>query len=209
MITSGAMRKGIFPLVLVLTGCLSATTPRQPVVDGVMRDGEWAGARRLALDGGGEAWLMERDGATWVALRSERRAVGSLCMSDGSTIWILHASAALGTATYEREGNGWRIGRRFEWKVREGASEQEKRDYLAANGWLANADRESTDPREYEIRLPAGVNRLAIGLLHLDEPMSVSYWPESVGDDCRSVAIGQGFLPATVTFEPETWHRLR
>lgn len=196
-------------LLFLLVACASTAPTAAPVIDGTMQPGEWSRARRLTLTGGGDAWLLERDGATYVALRGERRGVGSLCLSDGARIWILHASGALGTATYERDGSGWNIGRRFEWMVREGATAEEKQQYLAANGWLANSDRTGRAAREYEIRLPPGANRLAIGYLTLDDPMSVSYWPETVDDDCRSVAIGQGFLPATVTFEPERWHKLR
>jgi hypothetical protein len=67
------------------------------------------------MTGGGEV-SIRRDGEDLrVSVRGRRAGLASLCIGDHSRVRILHASAAVGEATYEREGERWALKSGFVW----------------------------------------------------------------------------------------------
>jgi hypothetical protein len=75
-------------------------------------------------------------------------------------------------------------------------------------GWLANASVVELPEREFQIRADL-VEALGVTFLSTSEPPTVSYWPQTMKDDCRSVKVVQGFLPDSVNFQPSDWHSLK
>jgi hypothetical protein len=75
-----------------------------PTVDGKIDDGEWAGATTHRLEGGGDLRLLKRGDFLYVAVHGAATGLASLCAAKGDTVRILHASAAIGEARYERRG---------------------------------------------------------------------------------------------------------
>ena len=196
-------------LLLMVLAFLCPGTQVNPSIDGRIDEQEWAGAKRAKLSGGGEVLILPRDEFVYVAVRGPRPGLASLCVSKGKSVRILHASAAVGEATFERWGDVWMKRQGFEWTLRDsprtgGPSEKAKIDALAKAGWLANASAAGSPEREFQIAA-TDIESLGVTFLSIDEPMTVSYWPATMSDDCRTVKIPQGYLPDTARFDPSSW----
>ena len=165
------------------------------------------------LTGGGEVTLREQHGELLVGVTGPRAGLASLCVADDTRVRILHASAAVGEAVYERAGDTWALKTKFEFKLRDGRTgpptEQDRSDYFSSMGWVANASRTGDGKREFRIRLTDAIRFLGVTFFTTNEPMAVSHWPPSMDDDCRAVRIAQGYLPETAVFRPASWHRVR
>ena len=188
--------------------------PASPVIDGRIGDEEWAGAERHALEGGGDLQLLRRGEDLFVAVRGAGPGLASLCVAAGTTVRILHASAAVGEGAYVQQGttDTWTKRADFDWAFRDsprGAApaEDAKTAFFAKSGWLANASAAGSPDREFRIRA-AGVESLAVTYLTV-QGLSLAHWPPSVADDCKAVRIAQGFLPDTARFAPSGWHVIR
>ena len=181
------------------------------MIDGRIGEQEWAGARPERLAGGGEVQLLPRGEFLFVAVRGPKSGLASLCVAKGKSVRILHASAAIGDATFERWGDVWMKRKDFEWTLRDsprtGApTEQAKTEALWKTGWLANASAVGSPDREFQI-LAKDIESVGVTFLTTNEPMAVSYWPSTMNDDCRTAKIPQGYLPDTARFDPASWKR--
>jgi hypothetical protein len=163
------------------------------------------------MTGGGDVSIVSdaRGGILQVTVTGPRAGLASLCVSDGSRVRILHASAALGEASYERSGDRWVLKSKFDFKLRDTRagppSEAAQQEFLASTGWLANASHAGAPTREFTIRVASEMRFVGVTFLTTAEPMSVSHWPSAMSDDCRAVQVAQGFLPETAVFAPTTW----
>jgi hypothetical protein len=170
-----------------------------------------AGAQPLA--GGGDVTVREQRGTLHVTVTGPRAGLASLCVGDERTVRILHASAAVGEAMYERSGDTWVLKSKFAFRLREtrtgSPTEQERDDYFSAMGWVANASRTGDVKREFRIRVSDAVQFLGVTFFTTSEPMAVSHWPASMDDECKAVSVAQGYLPETAQFHPTTWHRVK
>ena len=187
--------------------------PSVPVIDGKVDDAEWAGATTAALAGGGTVRILPRGEFVYVAVHGPRAGLASLCAAKGGVVRILHASAAVGEARYERGVSTWKQTSAFDFKLRDAPragrspTSPEYADYLRAAGWVANSSAAGSPDREFQVRADA-IDALGVTFLATSEPMSLSYWPATIADDCTSTPIAQGYLPASASFDPSTWHRL-
>lgn len=160
--------------------------------------------------GGGEI-STRLDGDTLrIVVTGPRRGLAHLCVAEDSRIRILHASAALGEAVYEPDGDGWRLASGFDFKLRDRRDAQpdelERQSYFKTMGWLANADNSGNAPREFAVRVTAATQFVAAAFMAIDEPMTISRWPGAVADDCIATKVVQGYLPPKARFTPATWH---
>ena len=106
----------------------------------------------------------------------------------------------------------WMKRKDFEWTLRVtsrgGRTEAAKTEWLLKNGWLANSSAQGSSIREFQI-LAKHIEYIGVTFLGTGEPMTVSYWPSTMSDDCRSIKIPQGYLPDTARFDPTSWHRFQ
>ena len=184
-----------------------------PVIDGRLGEAEWAGARRADLLDGGEVQLLGRGEFLFVLVRGPHPGLATLCVAKGKTVRVLHASAAIGDAAFERWGDMWMKRKGFEWTLRDSRrdgppSDQAKEQWLASSGWLANASASGAREREFKIAAK-DVEAIGVTFFATDGTNAISYWPSTMNDDCRAVKIAQGYLPDTARFEPATWYRLK
>jgi hypothetical protein len=196
-------------LLLAVLAFLCPGPQDKPSIDGRIDEHEWAGAKRAKLSGGGEVLILPRGEFVFVAVRGLKPGLASLCVAKGKSVRILHASAAIGDATFERWGDVWMKRRGFEWTLRDsprtgGPSETAKIEALSKSGWLANASAAGSPDREFQI-VATDIESLGVTFLSTDNPMTVSYWPATMSDDCRTVKIPQGYLPDTARFDPSSW----
>jgi hypothetical protein len=165
------------------------------------------------LIGGGEVSIV-RDAEVWrVTVTGPAAGLASLCLADDKGVRILHASAAVGEGLYERSGDTWALVSGFDFKVRDKPktpkADAERDAFFETKGWLANADNSGTRPREFIIRHSETPRWLGVTFFTTSEPMAVSYWPESMDDDCRAKKVAKGYLDPTAQFHPERWHPLK
>ena len=196
------MRPGIVvPVVIAVMACLGvpavAQRPTAP----------------LPMIGGGEVALRQNGDDLRVTVTGPRSGLASLCVGDESRVRILHASAAIGEAAYERSAEQWVLKSKFEFKLRDTRtgppSEADRTQYLSTMGWVANASRTGDVTRTFTVHLGERIRYLGVTYLATDEPMALSHWPASMDDGCREMKIAQGYLPDTAQFRPAGWHRIK
>jgi len=163
--------------------------------------------------GGGQVTLRHDGNDVHVTVTGPRAGLASLCIGDESRVRILHASAAIGEAAYERSAERWVLKSKFEFKLRDTRtgppSEADRTQYLSTMGWVANASRTGDVARTFTVHLAERIRYLGVTYLATDEPMVLSHWPASMDDGCREMKIAQGYLPDTAQFRPAGWHRIK
>jgi hypothetical protein len=181
-------------------------------IDGVLDPDEWGSAYQDELSDGSELYLMQDGEYLYVGIRhgGGSSGVSSVCVVRGDAVAVLHSSAALGTALYEREEAGWRQTQGFTWRCRstsDAPSAQEERDrFLQEEAWLANNGRMGTPGVvEYQIAMPEGSLRLAVSYIGPPDFDAVAHWPMALSDDCGSVQMLQGPIPERARFNPGSW----
>jgi len=224
---------GLALAVLWLAGCASQRTPTTtptmpaktspppvvcqvprasaPVIDGVLSPGEWDGAAEESLTGGGQLWLMHDGEALYIALRGKPDSLGSLCVSQGEEVRILHASFSLGTAAFERQEDTWRRVRTFIWTRWEAAgaeaAAEQRSAFLREEGWLANTtDVGAAGEMEFALRMDGGSTRLALAYFFgMGSDQTIEHWPPGLGDACLNTYLMQGRPSTFLGFQPQTW----
>jgi hypothetical protein len=205
-------------LVLAGTGSAEVSAAKIPVgkpptLDGSLAPEEWKDALRVGLTPEGEALLLQDEEALYVGLRVEPNCLPSLALSRGGKILVLHASASLGTAVYERSGEGWKATRTFAWRCRDGqTSGAEKARFLADEGWFATTigvGRKGEAEFRIERRLLTGKSpALALVACRLRRGAPTAcVWPQTLSDGTADQALLFGRTP-DLDFDPETWGRL-
>jgi hypothetical protein len=190
----------------------SPVTNVPPAIDGTLSPGEWDGARQVELPGGGQLLFLHDGDYLYLGIRAAANPLGSLCLDRGDEVAILHSSAALGTAIYREDGQGWQRTKDFSWDCRstgDSAFAQRQRDeFLQREGWVANNGRTGTpEELEFQIAVPEGEDSLRLAVTYLQAPDygSVIWWPPELDDDCRNIQLLRGPVPERLQFSPETW----
>ncbi len=146
----------------------------------------------------------------------------SVCTARGDVVRALHASAALGSVTYDRSGdNGW-IARETEFAYgmrNPDLTEQargERLEYLSRHGWVGSTFRMGDGQvQELQIALDllSTTPRLALGYFATapDNTSTVIPWPGSLrpDDGCANDQLVRGNVPKQLRFEPADWATLK
>jgi hypothetical protein len=195
----------------------SAASPQVPVLgrdvsaDGRVDSAEWAGAREVRADAM-KVRLGRRGDVLAVAVQLEATGISSVLIGAGDRVWVLHASAALGTGEYRCAADGaCTRTREFDYRCRDPSSAPAavrcRTDFRKADGWIANVDPSGTRTREFLIDLPhfgpAGTP-LTVAVTGLVLPDRALRWPAG-DDDAGSVKLQQGFLEERMRFTPGSW----
>lgn len=202
---------------------LSATAGDPPVLDGQISPGEWNDALHQEFTGGGELLLMHSDGYLYLAVRTNfatpTDVVSAVCLAHGDQVSILHSSASLGTAIFERNSAQWQATQTFDWALNElsadpAEAERQRQTFLTENRWLATLGTATTTGEvEYQIAVPEEPFSLALAYLLPPRAsrLEAAWWPAGLADDCRKVTLLQGdsgqgrSTPLRLKFAPETW----
>jgi hypothetical protein len=177
-----------------------------PRIDGVLSPGEWDGAMHVELDDVRHLYFMQNDGYLYLGIDSGTMGYGSICIAGDDRVSLLHASAALGTAIFEREGEDWRRIRQFSYCCRETEPGPRQEQHLEEEGWLASIVYMGiSDEMEYQIVMPA--DGLVMAVVHQtgQTVTSALRWPETINDDCLGVVGILDDPPERLDFSPETW----
>lgn len=176
-----------------------------PDLDGRLSPGEWDEATVETFADGSELLLMYADGDLYLGIRANTPGMiaGNILVLRGNEIAILHASAALGTAIYQRGEDNWQQTQDFTWHCRstgQSAAAREERDaFLQQEGWLAaNSRMGAPEEMEYRIELAEGILNLAVNFIHASDPSVKIPWPTGLEDD--SIMPTPGGLPPEMQF---------
>jgi hypothetical protein len=135
-------------------------------------------------------------------------------MGGLSGVRVMHASAALGTATFElkdKKDKKWSMTRGFTWTNREAPDSpqfnSERAKTLNAEGWIATTSPHSVPQREYAIYIKGQTEiPIVLGFLTFTPgEQKLSYWPEDLEDDCADADLAGGFTERQYTFDPTKW----
>lgn len=197
-------------LALALAATLDVPRAAAPVIDGAIVADEWKGAVRVELTNGGHALLKHDAKFLYVAITGPRNGIASLCMPEGHDVYVLHASAALGTAVF-KDG---RATREFVWTNRDTKDVAARDKFLAADHWFGNA----TPPnamspiREMQIEL-RGRDEIPLTIAFMsiarNEEPGIHFWPAGLDDACASIDLAAGKTEGTLTFDRAKWGVLR
>jgi len=91
-----------------------------PTVDGTLSEGEWQGAYEERMLGGGELNFLHDGTYLYIGIDAGARGMGSLCVSRGDRVEVLHSSAALGGRYYQRAAEYWSLVEETDWCCRGG-----------------------------------------------------------------------------------------
>ena len=184
-----------------------------PTLDGTISSGEWEQAVIKSFADGSALLLMQAGEFLYVGIRANETGTiaGNVFIQHGDEIRIMHSSAALGTAIYKKESDGWQQTQDFTWQCRStslsDAAQAERDEFLQQEGWVAANGRMGTpNELEYQIKIPVGDFRLAEVYIQSSPPYEKIPWPAELTDD--TVMPTPGELPETFNFSLEQWVRL-
>lgn len=194
-------------------------TPESPHIDGQMNAGEWVDAHIVTLPDSGKVMFARDLQHLYAVIRFPKRGIGSLCVRKNDRVRILHASAALGTATYTQNGDVWQLEESFRFEQQEGDSsgsaKQKRADFLAHHGWVASTVSMDGDETatflEYKIRLDlfdADRPMLGVAGMLLESNQKLILLPENLDDGCHSPELIRGLPPKQLEFNSSEWLRL-
>jgi hypothetical protein len=211
---------------LVLTGLLVAAlfagsaaaqdiaVPRAGpiVVDGQLGEAAWQNGVSFPLAPGGEVRFVHDGSALYVGVRVPNGLLFHLCLASGDTVRVLHSSAAIGHATFSRDGTDWSRVADFAWALRGNQPADSiavaRQAHLGSQGWVANAQG-GPQPAVTEFaldlaRLGAGP-RIGLAVAVATNPLSPLVWPDSVQDGCGEAPLLFGTAPPRASFTPRSW----
>jgi len=184
-----------------------------PTIDGTQSPGEWDEAAVETFADGSQLLLMQVGDYLYLGIRANESGMiaGNVYIHRDDEIAILHTSAALGTAIYQKGEAGWQQIQDFTWRCRNtGTSESaqaERAEFLQGEGWLAANGRMGTpNELEYQIKISEPNFRLAVAIIRSSYPYEKVPWPAHLDDDC--ILPTPGGLPADLHFSPDQWARL-
>ena len=181
-------------------------------LDGILKTEEWASAARHPFPGG-EVLFQSQGELVAVGVRGSQAGFPHIALSAGDSVWVLHASAALGMVVYARSGQVWNLISPPTWEVRNpsltSAAEEERERYLRANGWVGTTGRMGNPGEtEFLIRMDAfGEDGLRLAVTHLapDFPGETTRWPGISLDDVGALQLLTGPMPGRLEFTPNQW----
>jgi len=185
-----------------------------PTIDGTMTLGEWDDAVVESFADGSLLFLMQNGEFLYVGIRAKESGTiaGNIFIQRGDEIYILHSSAALGTAIYQKSGTGWQQTQDFSWCCRNisnsVSAQTERDDFLQAEDWLAANGRMGTpNELEYQIKIPEQDFHIAAVYLKASPPYENVPWPADLDDD--SILPTPGGLPMMMEFSTSQWGTLQ
>jgi hypothetical protein len=174
-----------------------------PVIDGIQTAAEWSAATEVVMSDGSQVYAMHADGVLYLAVSTGHVGAINVAIATGSEVWILHSSAALGSARYLPGAADWELAHGFTWCCRSADDESERLALLEDEGWQAN-NGFTGDPGvvEYQIALSWAGAGLAVASI-TDSP-SQAFWPADLSADARSQLVGS--RPLEVAFRLSEWY---
>ena len=208
------MIKLISSFVIVACSLICQSSAAQIKLDGVVKDGEWKNAKAIELFGGGRGYFKMDGDQLLVALQGSEKGWAHVYISSGDSVWVRHASAALGQSVYAR-ASSWSIVEQFNWQLRDriydAETENKMSDYFRSNGWVANNNNIGDGKTlEFKIDLNKYKNKpVYFACFYASDPKQPHYYPLNLKDDTIAEQLVYGNAQASLQFSPENWVKIR
>jgi hypothetical protein len=186
-------------------------------IDGILEDSEWSDAWQGNLVNGGEVLFKHNNLNFFIGIRGVEMGWSHICVATPNQVLILHSSAALGAAIYQRTDQEFANPvDRFKWEMRDTtqsevavkarASYLDKNNWVASTAWMGN-------PFEREYIIKNEIFRehdVKIAVLYAsdEEHPDYYYWPTALSDDALNANLAFGKTPDSLTFRIEQWATL-
>ena len=198
-------------------------------LDGVLDSEEWSSASRYPLvsrhstasphsfGGAGEFFLQRQGEEIAVGIRGNQPGFPHLAFSVGDSVWVLHASAALGSIVYERGTDTWALVRGPVWELRDPSltalASRAREIYLDENGWVGTTAEMGREGDAEFLILPdrfGGENaRFAVVFLPVPITGETWGWPEGNSDEIGMLKLLTGPMPEELRLDPTGWGLLQ
>jgi len=198
------------PTPLIQQSTIPVPWGKPHAIDGIISPGEWDNAVVEPFADGSELLLMYSEGYLYLGIRANtpEMIIGNIFIDHGDEIAILHSSAALGTALYQKGINNWQQTQGFVWQCRSTdnseTSQAERDAFLEEEHWVAaNARMGTPNELEYQIKMTNETLRLAANFIRASKPNEKIPWPKDLDDDC--IKETPGSLPEQLYFSLDRW----
>lgn len=173
-----------------------------PEIDGILSQDEWNGAVTFEMSDGAQIALMEAAGTLYVAVAGTEVGAVNVVIGNSEFVWILHSSAALGSALYESGADQWELSHGYSWCCRDRNDVSARLELLAEERWQANIGW-TGDPGvvEYEIGMPWQGSSIAVSSIR--DEADKGFWPADLSEEARSQLLGRP--PQTTLFNMTEW----
>jgi len=186
-----------------------------PLFDGRVGKREYSDALHLKSTKGGMIFLKHTQSRLHIGIRAKAPGLAHVAIWQGKRVAILHASASLGCAVFEKDGKSWRLKQGFKWECRNASDSEkaqlERDDYYQTHGWVGSVTNLGPGNEvEFEIakkRLKGA--RIAIVFYPMGQPRETFWFPPKLDDSSRDEALLCGKAPSTPRFVPEEWATLK
>lgn len=187
--------------------------PFDITLDGRVDSLEWKKAKSYPLQHGGEIKIMSDQRYIYIGIRGETKGWSHVYSKRGTTVKVLHASAALGTAVYEVQKKSWEATQSFQWELRDTSLSEgvlnNRLEYLKKNGWVATLTTMNAKEQEFIIsRALFDSTGMRIAIVRGSVAKSLHYWPATLKDGTLTEQLVYGQPPDSVMFDFTTWSTL-
>lgn len=198
------------PTSLTQQSTITVPLGKPLAIDGTISQGEWDNAIVESFADGSELFLMFSDSYLYLGIRANtpEMIIGNIFIDHGDEIAILHSSAALGTALYQKGIDNWQQTQGFIWRCRSTDNSErsqaerdaflEEEHWVAANAWMGRPNE-----LEYQIEMTNETLRLAVNIIRATNPNEKIPWPNDLDDDC--IKPTPGGLPEQLYFSLDRW----
>lgn len=176
-----------------------------PVIDGVVGTNEWTGSTTVKMSDDSVLHWMHDGSVLYMALDSDAVGAVNLVISTGDETWVLHSSAALGSALYLPAGGAWELSHGFDWCCRTANDDSARLELLDEEGWQANIGFTGDEGTvEYEVMLPWDGASVAVS--YLTDSETSAFWPSDLSSEARDQLVGPP--PPVRSFNLDEWYTL-
>lgn len=183
-------------------------------LDGKISEGERKSAEQHELKNGGKILIKQHDNDLYVALISKERIWTHVYLSDGNTVNVMHASAALGAVLYKKDQAVWRTIDSFKFELRDTTYNDQlisaQDNYYRSHGWVAtNGNMATGKVFEFKLDLTRFPKPTYLACVMSNYNSEFSWFPATVNDDTLLKRLVQGNTPDSLNFKPDQWKKIR
>ncbi len=177
------------PTTTVQLEALRIPHAAEPLIDGVLSDGEWDDATVDLMSDGATVHFMHSAGTLYIAVAGREVGAVNVLLATTDEVWILHSSAALGSALYVADAGGWDLSHGYDWCCRDSSDESQRLELFEDEGWQANIGF-TGDPGvvEYAVELPW--TEAAVAISSIRDDTDTGFWPIELSEEARSQLLG-------------------
>lgn len=202
-----------FTISIAVTFLFTIQSQNNIHLNGKVDEVEWKGAKEYQINSDCKVFILQEKEVLYAALVSKKKIWAHTYLSDGETVQVMHASAALDDVTYRKVQSVWRTEETFQWGFREQvytSDVQAKMDsYFQANGWVAN-NGNMADGKIIEFKIDISqTGPLFFTCVMADYDLNLSHFPSIINDDTILPRLVQGNTPDSLKFEPVKWLKIK